>query len=368
MSRGRWGWLWPPLLTFIAARLFYAWAALAVRFDPWNPLSWRRWDSGHYLTIATSGYEAFPCPPQWGRPTDLCGNAAWFPLYPWLIRVGTWLGLPAEFAGVLLSAAFALGLLIALWVLFFRPAGRRGWLLLGMAAVFPGAIYQHAIFPTSLTLLCMVVAGAMLAQGRWAASGALGAGVALSYSTGVLIAPVQTLAAWLRSRSVRAALLAGGLPTLGLWIVLVFHQIVLGRWDAFYWVHQKGFRGFARPIDAYLGVVGPLFDGGADMRARTVGAQTLTVSMLVLLGLVLAWRARRRPDPIRAWAVLATLAFWIFPLTVGRGVSIYRSEALVLPVLFLLLDLPPWALAILLAWLAVVAQAMGRLFFTGYLV
>ena len=368
MSRGRWGWLWPPLLTFFAVRLFYGWAALAVHFDPGNPSSWRRWDSGHYLAIATQGYEAFPCPPQWGRPTDLCGNAAWFPLYPWLIRLGTWLGLPAELAGVLLSAAFALGLLIALWTLFFSGAGRTGWLLLAMGAVFPGAIYQHAIFPTSLALLCMVVGGAMLARERWAASGALGAGVALSYVTGVLLAPVQALAAWLRSRSLRPALLAGGLPALGFLSVLVFHQIVLGRWDAFYWVHRKGFVGIAQPVDAYLAIVNPVFHAGSDIRARTIGAQTLTVTALVLLGLALAWRARRRPDPVRAWAVLATLAFWSFPLVVGRGVSLYRSEALVLPVLFLLVDLPPWALAVLLAWLAVLAQAMGRLFFTGYLV
>src|SRR5262249_56355987 len=94
----------------------------------------------------------------------------------------------------------------------------------------------------------------------------------------------------------------------------------------------------------------------------------LTGSARVVLGLMFGWRARRRPDPVRAWAVLATLAFWTFPLVVGRGVSLYRSEALVLPVLFLLVDLPPWALAVLLAWLAVLAQAMGRLFFTGYLV
>jgi len=237
-----------------------------------------------------------------------------------------------------------------------------------MAAVFPGAICQHAIFPTSLALFCMVVAGASVAAGRWGGAGGFGALVALSYVTGVLLAPVQAAAAWLRTRALRPALLAGGPPLAGLLAVLAFHQAVLGRWDAFYWVHAKGFRGPGKPVEAFLALVGPAFDASADIRARTVGAQTLTVAALVVLGLVMAWRHRRRPDPVRAWAVLATLAFWSFPLAVGRGISLYRSEALVLPVLLLLVDLPPWTLAALLAWLAVLAQAMGRLFFTGYLV
>jgi hypothetical protein len=368
VSRGRWGWLWPPLVTFVLARLFYAWAARAAGFDPWSAGSWRRWDSGHYLAIATRGYEMFSCARIGGRATDVCGNAAWFPLYPWLLRLGVSLGMPPELAGAVLASAFALALLVALWTLFFARAGRAGWLLLAMAAVFPGAVYQHAIFPTSLALLCLVLAAAMGVQSRWAAAGGMGALVALSYVTGVLLAPVQAMAAWLRTRALRPALLAGGLPALGFLAVLAFHQGVLGRWDAFYWVHRKGFRGPGRPVEAFLAVVRPAFDGGADMRARTIAAQTLTVAALVLLGLAMAWRQRSKPDPVRAWAVLATLAFWTFPLAMGRGVSLYRSEALVLPVLFLLVDLPPWALALLLTWLAVLAQAMGRLFFTGYLV
>ena len=273
-----------------------------------------------------------------------------------------------EVAGATLAALFALGLLVALWVFFLSGAGRSGWLLLAIAAVFPGAIYQHAIFPTSLALLCMVLAGARMAEQRWAQAGGAGALVALSYVTGMLLAPVQAAAAWLRTRALKPAVLAGALPLLGFLLVLAVHQLQLGRWDAFYWVHRKGFSGVAHPVDAFVAALRPAFDAAGDPRARAPAAQTLTVAALVVLGLVTAWRHRRRPDPVRAWATLATLAFWSFPLVVGRGVSLYRSEALVLPVVHLLDDLPPWALALLLAWLAVLAQAMGRLFFIGWLV
>ena len=77
---------------------------------------------------------------------------------------------------------------------------------------------------------------------------------------------------------------------------------------------------------------------------------------LALLGLGVAWSGRRRADAVRTWVVLTSLVYWAFPLVVGRGVSLYRSDALVLPVVLLLVELPPWALGGLLIWLAVLAE------------
>ncbi len=360
--------LLPPLAVFIAVRLLFREAAAAVGFDAGRPGSWSRWDSGHYLAIATTGYEYFSCARIGGRPEDVCGNAAWFPLYPWMLRPWIALGVAPATAGVWVSGLGALGMLVALWNGFLRSRGARGWLVLGMAAAFPGAVYQHAIFPTSLALLCLVLVGVCIARERWALAGLFGAGVALSYVTGVLVSGPNAVAAWLRTRALRPAVVAGGIAACGLLLVLVVHQLLLGRWDAFYWVHRKGFPAMARPLEAFLGVVRPAFDPASDPRARTLGAQTLTVAGLVLLGLGSGVAMRRRAGAVRCWAGLAALVSWIFPLVVGRGVSLYRSDALVLPVLLLLIDLPVWVLGPLLVWLAVLAEEMGRLFFTGYLV
>lgn len=358
----------PPLGAFIAVRILFSEAAAAVGLDAWNAASWDRWDSGHYLAIATRGYEYFSCARIGGRAGDACGNAAWFPLYPWMLKPLIALGAAPAAAGAWVASLGALGLLIVLWNGALRNRGVRGWLVLGMAAAFPGAVYQHAIFPTSLALLCLLLAGFCIARERWTLAGVLGAGVALSYVTGVLVAAPNAVAAWLRSRSFRAPLLAGGLAACGLLLVLVLHQLLLGHWDAFYWVHRKGFSAMARPVEAFLGVVGPAFDARSDPRARTVGVQTLTVAGLVLLGMGTAVSSRARPSAIRSWAVVSTLVFWVFPLVVGRGVSLYRSEALVLPVVLLLIELPVWVLGPVLMWLLVLAEQMGRLFFTGYLV
>jgi hypothetical protein len=358
----------PPLLAFCAVRWLLLSAAASVGYDAWNPQAWVRWDARHYMAIATTGYEYFSCARIGGRPWEACGNAAWFPLYPWAMRPLIALGAEPATAGVWVAGLGALGMLIALWNGFLRRRGVRGWLVLGMAAVFPGAVYQHAVFPTSLALLCLVLAGFFVARQRWALAGVAGAGVALSYVTGMLVSVPNGVAALLRSRAVRPALLAGGLAASGFLLVLVLHQILLGHWDAFYWVHKKGFPAMARPVDAFLGIVLPAFDPGSDPRARTAGVQALTVAGLVLLGLAAAVATRRQSNPVRAWAVLCALLFWLFPLLVGRGVSLYRSDALILPVVLLLLELPVWVLTPVLVWLVILAEAMGRLFFTGYLV
>ncbi len=279
------------------------------------------------------------------------------------------LGAAPATAGVWVAGLGALGMLVALWNGFLRRRGLRGWLVLGMAAVFPGAVYQHAIFPTSLALLCLVLAGFFIARERWALAGRVrrrGGAVVRDRRAGGGPERRGGVACGRARSGPRSS--PEGSPRAGLLLVLVLHQLLLGHWDAFYWVHRKGFPAMARPVDAFLGVVGPAFDAGSDPRARTVGAQTLTVAGLVLLGLGTAVVTRRRPSPIRSWAALSAVVFWIFPLVVGRGVSVYRSEALVLPVLLLLIELPAWVLAPLLIWLALLAEAMGRLFFTGYLV
>ncbi len=358
----------PPLGAFVAVRILFSEAAAAVGFDASRAASWFRWDSGHYLAIATTGYEYFSCARIGGRPGDVCGNAAWFPLYPWMLKPLIALGVAPATAGVWVAGLGALGMLVALWNGFLRRRGMRGWLVLGMAAVFPGAVYQHAIFPTSLALLCLVLAGFFIVRERWALAGAVRRRGGAVVRHGGAGGGANAVAAFLRTRGLRPAVVAGGLAVCGLLLVLVLHQVLLGHWDAFYWVHRKGFSAMARPVDAFLGVVGPAFDAGSDPRARTVAAQTLTVAGLVLLGIGTAVVTRRQPNPIRSWAAISAVVFWIFPLVVGRGVSVYRSEAMVLPVLLLLIELPPWVLAPLLIWLVVLAEAMGRLFFTGYLV
>jgi hypothetical protein len=70
---------------------------------------WLRWDSAHYLAIAKDGYELFPCAGKFGYPinaTEMCGNAGWFPGYPFLIKLFSYIITDPTFVGGLLSKTF----------------------------------------------------------------------------------------------------------------------------------------------------------------------------------------------------------------------------------------------------------------------
>jgi len=358
----------PPALVFAGVRWLFAFAAARVGFDAANPFAWRRWDSGHYLVIAVRGWELFSCARLGGRVEDTCGNAAWFPLYPWLLRPLIALGMRPETAGVWLSGTAALAMLVVLWNGLLRKRGLRGLVVLAMAAVFPGAVYAHAIFPTSLALLFIVLAGTALARRRWALVGLWGAFLSMTYVTGVLLAVPNTVATWLKTRAVRPTVVAGALSVAGFLAVLLAQQLILGHWDGWYRTYQKGLPAVARPLEALMTILQPAFADNPDRRPRTLALQELTVLGLLVLGLGTALVTRHRGNSVRAWAAMAAVLFWAFPLLVGRGVSVYRADALVLPVLLLLVDLPVWMLVSVLVWLLTLAEAMAELFFTGYLV
>src|SRR5947209_12617698 len=50
-----------PLGAFVAARLLLVAAGRKAGFDPFDPVLWAKWDSGHYLSIARDGYQLVEC-------------------------------------------------------------------------------------------------------------------------------------------------------------------------------------------------------------------------------------------------------------------------------------------------------------------
>ncbi|MDQ6694490.1 MAG: hypothetical protein M3014_08735 [Chloroflexota bacterium] len=118
---------------------------------------WTRWDAQWYLKIATEGY----------RSDD--GSAAFFPLYPWILRVVGWLvGERFTWAGILLSSLFFLGALVLLHRLVrldFHPedAGRA----IFYTAAFPMSFFFWAIYSESLFLFLAVATLLLARTHRW---------------------------------------------------------------------------------------------------------------------------------------------------------------------------------------------------------
>jgi hypothetical protein len=363
MRRG-WRAVWPPLAAFLAARAFLVVVSAGTSRPPWEPGSWSGPDSGHYLSIARHGYTLVPCAPD-DPPPGHCGNAGWMPGYPWALRPPIAAGVPPRWASVLVSAAFCLSSLVLLWVGALCRWKQGGILVLLAAAFFPGQVYQHGAFPLAqfslLALLCVMAA----LRDRWLLAGFAGFGAALSYSTGWLLAPV--LVAWGLAKRVRlgpvgfaAAMTIGGFAS-----VLFLQRWQLGVWNAFFLVQGGYGHGLANPLTTWWLAVKEAF--APPWRGVQEGPhlQTLLVAAWVV-GLVV--RGLRAGD--RASSLLATyaLAFWLFPLALGPGVSLYRSEATLLPIVLLMEGLPRAALVLALLAAALVAWPMAVLFFRLLLV
>ena len=123
--------------------------------------TWIQWDQTLYLEIAEDGYSAFLCPPESGfNQGDWCGNAGWFPFYPFLIATvyNLLFKIPNVVqVGLLVSNAFFLATLLYVLPLLSRDLGCksnhaniafRGIFL----ALFPSSIFLHAIYPLSIAL------------------------------------------------------------------------------------------------------------------------------------------------------------------------------------------------------------------------
>jgi hypothetical protein len=145
----------------------------------WHNLitAWERFDALWFLRIATAGY----------TPGD--GSAAFFPLYPMLIRVlSPVLGGHPLGAGLLISNAAFLGALVVLYFLtsseFDEQIARRTVLYL---TIFPSAYFFLAPYSESLFLLLVVSSLWAARRGKWPIAGVAGALAAATRNVGVLL-------------------------------------------------------------------------------------------------------------------------------------------------------------------------------------
>jgi hypothetical protein len=202
----------PCLITFIALRVgLVVLAAIAMGVIParagvdvpgWlaGPIDhgWRaaftameRQDALWFLRIATAGYDA----------SD--GSAAFFPLYPLVVRVVSWIvgGHPLLAATLVSNGAF-FGALLVLYDLTVRElsegVARRAIVYL---AVFPTAFFFMAPYSESLFLLLSLLAFREARRDRWPSAAVAGALAALTRSMGIVLVPALLFMAWERYRA-----------------------------------------------------------------------------------------------------------------------------------------------------------------------
>jgi hypothetical protein len=367
--RGLWLTLGPPLAAFLLVRIALFIAAHDGGYPYFDYLSWHRFDSGHYVDNAAHGYTFFRCVK---RPHLWCGTAAWFPGYSILIAGLSALGPTPRQAAISVSLVFCAGALIVVWVgLFDRELSVRNVLALVFAAFVPGHIYDHSVFPLSVASFFVLLAFALLRRRRYAAAGFAGAAACMSYPTAVLIAPLT--AVWLlyaeRSAAwplrLRRAALTGGLMSLGLAAVPVIAKLEVGVWTAFFKVQAHYHYTVSDPFTSWADDVKPLRHG-IDGLASVPALEAAFVGALIILVLVhSAWRWRRVSD-LELLALAFAVAVWLFPLSL-QTVSIYRSDALLIPTALLVRRLPLAVAAVATAGAIALSVPMAEAFFVRVL-
>lgn len=289
-----------------------------------------RWDSVWFLDIADVGY-----------PTSYPPRAAFFPLYPVLMRVGGWVVGSPLVAGLLISfvSAFVGAMLVHRLTeleLGRRAAGAAVWALLA----FPGSMWLTAVYSEGLFLL--LSAGALLAarQRAWLLAGLLGALASSTRSAGVVLIVPLAVIAWShyreRTRVPRAddprgdpppgrhrpelrdwrPLLAAAAVPLGAIVFAISLRIAGHSWTVALDQQQEWGRENVGPFVGILRSIEAAGDGLAQLlgttgaTAATPGAEWMNPVLLVFLvvGLcVLVGVARRLPPAYAAYTACALL-------------------------------------------------------------
>ncbi len=296
-----------------------------------------RWDSVWYLAIADGGYPASD--PR--RP-------AFFPLYPWLVRVaGAITGSPLIAGALLSTACFASALVVLhrLTELELGPEAAR-WTVWALA-VFPMSFFFSAVYAEALFLLLSVGAVYAARTGRWAWAGVLGGLAAGTRSAGLVLVVALGLL-WLQQRDRRVAQLA--------WLALIpaaqaafCALLALRGADALAPFHAQAlwFRSFAGPfaglwdgaVAAFDGVRQLLHGAAPPVYFAPAGGDPLRVARFnlmlfafALLGIAALVGALRRLRPAYWAYALAAIALPLsYPVAPQPLMSLPRFEAVLFP-------------------------------------
>ncbi|MEA2247554.1 MAG: hypothetical protein QOH46_2083 [Solirubrobacteraceae bacterium] len=282
-----------------------------------------RWDSVWYLAIANDGY-----------PPDDPRRAAFFPLYPLLVRGASVIVGEPIVAGVLVSLACFAAALVLLHRLtaleLGAPAARMAvWAL----ALFPGAVFFSMVYSEALFLALSVGAVYAARTGRWAWAGAAGALAASTRSAGVvLLVPLALLWLWPPGGATRRLRDGAWLALVPAGLIAFCVALALGGGDALAPMHAQDtwFRTFAGPFLGTWDGASAAWRGLHDLGDPAARHDVMLLGFLVAAIPAVVGVLRRLPTAYGAY-VLSALAL---PLSYPVGPQPLMSLPRFLAVLF----------------------------------
>lgn len=287
----------------------------------WLVDAFQKWDAYWFLHIVREGYQ-FVGPVEQvsgvvaGIPET---NVTPFPLYPMLMKAGSWITGDPALAGLVISQV---ALLIGMWALFrlgrieFGEAGARR--VLWFFALVPWGYAFSAIYSESLFFALTV--GAILAVrcDRPGLGGVLGMFAALTRLPGCLVVIPMVLDLHRRRREagqgVFPAMLWLALVPLGTAAYFAYLWWLTGE-PAAYFVAQQGWHKELVPIWHHVAdwLTAPRLDGQAMLDIATIA-----VGLAILVG---GWRTLRRSD----WTYMAVSFAVLFSSSYLLGLPRYMA-------------------------------------------
>lgn len=298
------GWIAPPL--------GHGWHGVFTAFE--------RQDALWLLRIATTGY------------AEGDGSAAFFPLYPLLVRATSWVvgGHPLLAATLVSNTAF-FGSLLVLYDLtvreFSQGVARRTIVYL---AIFPTAFFFFAPYTESLFLLLSLIAFREARRDRWASAAAAGALAALTRSIGVVLAPALILMA-LERRGDRGIpwgrIVAGGAVLLGPFVYLAWWGGAHG--EALAPLHAQA--NWQRELTSPLATLWNALKLAAGNGVQDPGYWIIDVLVVgvVIAAVVAGWRLL--PPPYLAYALGSLLIPLSYPFPPRPLLSMPRLVVVIFP-------------------------------------
>ncbi len=290
-----------------------------------NPLLavWGRWDAEHYIGIARYGYSGT--------------EAAFFPLYPALIRmVGAFTGSELV-AGLIVSNAASFLALLYLYKLveheYNRHVAQRATFFV---SIFPTAIFFSAVYSEALFLFLTVASFYYVRERRWLTAGIFGFFAAMTRSEGILlVAPlfIEWVVAFkeggrefwrYRVDDILKPLAGMALVPLGLATYMAYLWVLNGDPLRFSHVQSHWGRMLAPPWVAVMNTVHKI---AAAHTPQTVANESLELAFTLLMLVVLVVGLRRLRLSYVVYMALSILV----PMSTGSLMSMPRFALVLFP-------------------------------------
>ncbi|MFI2374582.1 hypothetical protein ACH5AO_05855 [Streptomyces sp. NPDC018964] len=264
------------------------------------------WDGWWYQQIALHGYDPAlePIPGATGLITLEGNSAAFFPLYPALMRmVSEVTGLGPYGAGMTVSVVFSFVAALGIHAVTARLGGyRAGLVAVGLWAVWPGSGTEWAVYSESVyTALAAWACYAVMTR-RWLTAGVLTFTAGLARPTAVTLvaalAVAGLLAVWRREEGIRRPLTAVAVAPLGAVGYLGWVGYRMGDWGGYNklqdgaWAHK--FDGGRHSLDVLTSI--PV--GHFDYRFAMPVEDLIGVGVVLLVPVLTVLLVRLRPPVV----------------------------------------------------------------------